>query len=241
MPGVKKTRLDYPFTRRRQDGGDPGDLSEDNLQPEDILSDPSDDDLEKPDPQENKFLRALGYRTLGAIRPSHTFPVAHSYDPDPDRVLKERIARKRRFANWRQRSVDVNSPLFNTEEPMTKDAVDLVYSKSYTPRRGAIDVNLDPKDVQILRDQVLLLREMPPQKTEGGIIIPDTIIAPQFTGHVVACGPDCTEASIIPGVRVMFGKYSGAELKINGHLYCLVAEHDILAVISEATEAERVD
>ena len=92
--------------------------------------------------------------------------------------------------------------------------------------------------VRPLHDRVLLKRVEEEQKTKGGIIIPDTAKEKPVEGKVVAVGSGrlgddgkVTPLEVKVGNRVLFGKYSGTEVKIVGVEHLIVREDDILAVI----------
>jgi chaperonin GroES len=88
-----------------------------------------------------------------------------------------------------------------------------------------------------LHDQVLVIREESEQKTSGGIIIPDTAKEKPLAGKLVAVGPGRLDrdGERIPmevkvGDRVLFGRYSGTEIKIDGVEHLMMRADDILGV-----------
>jgi chaperonin GroES len=92
-----------------------------------------------------------------------------------------------------------------------------------------------------LHDRVVLTRIDAEDKTAGGIIIPDTAKEKPQEGRVVAIGPGGRDESgkLIPidvkiGDRVLFGKWSGTEVKLEGVEYLIMKESDIMGVLSEA-------
>jgi chaperonin GroES len=92
--------------------------------------------------------------------------------------------------------------------------------------------------VRPLHDRVLLKRVEEEQKTKGGIIIPDTAKEKPVEGKVVAVGNGrigedgkVRPLEVKAGNRVLFGKYSGTEVKIDGVEHLILREDDILAVI----------
>jgi chaperonin GroES len=92
-----------------------------------------------------------------------------------------------------------------------------------------------------LHDRVVLERIDAEAKTAGGIIIPDTAKEKPQQGKVVAVGPGGRDESgkLIPidvkaGDRVLFGKWSGTEVKIDGVEYLIMKESDIMGVLVEA-------
>ncbi len=89
-----------------------------------------------------------------------------------------------------------------------------------------------------LHDQVLVSREESEQKTPGGIIIPDTAKEKPQQGKLVAVGPGRMdrEGRRIPmevkvGDRVLFGRYGGTEIKIDGVEHLMMRANDILGVL----------
>ncbi|SHM69623.1 chaperonin GroES [Sphingobium sp. YR657] len=89
-----------------------------------------------------------------------------------------------------------------------------------------------------LHDRVVVRRIEAEEKTSGGIIIPDTAKEKPQEGEVVAVGPGArddsgvlVELSVKPGDRILFGKWSGTEVKIAGEDLLIMKESDILGVI----------
>ena len=96
-----------------------------------------------------------------------------------------------------------------------------------------------------LHDRVVLKRIEAEEKTSGGIIIPDTAKEKPQEGEVVAVGPGGRDEAgkLIPtdlkaGDRVLFGKWSGTEVKIDGVDYLVMKETDVMGVLTE-TDALR--
>jgi chaperonin GroES len=92
--------------------------------------------------------------------------------------------------------------------------------------------------VRPLHDRVIVERVEEEQKTAGGIIIPDTAKEKPQEGKVIAVGPGRTDkdGKLIPmdvkkGDRILFGKYSGTEIKIDGTEYLIMRVDDILGVL----------
>ena len=90
-----------------------------------------------------------------------------------------------------------------------------------------------------LHDRVVVKRLEEETKTTGGIIIPDTAKEKPIEGKVVAVGDGTRDDEVKfvplrvqPGDRVLFGKYSGNDVKIGGQEYLIVRESEILAIIS---------
>ena len=98
---------------------------------------------------------------------------------------------------------------------------------------------------RLLHDRVVLKRIEAEEKTSGGIIIPDTAKEKPQEGEVVAVGPGGRDEAgkLIPidlkaGDRVLFGKWSGTEVKIDGVDYLVMKETDVMGVLTE-TDARR--
>ncbi|RJR49190.1 MAG: co-chaperone GroES [Desulfobacteraceae bacterium] len=91
-----------------------------------------------------------------------------------------------------------------------------------------------------LNDRVLVLRMDQEEKTKGGIIIPDTAKEKPQEGKVVAVGSGKVDESgervpleVKEGDLVLFGKYSGTEIKVDGVEHLIMREDDILAIIEK--------
>ena len=89
-----------------------------------------------------------------------------------------------------------------------------------------------------LQDRILVQRVKEEEKTKGGIIIPDTAKEKPAEGKVVSVGKGKVDESgkrIAPevkkGDRILFGKYSGTEVKIEGEEYLIMREEDVLGII----------
>jgi chaperonin GroES len=94
--------------------------------------------------------------------------------------------------------------------------------------------------VKPLNDRVLVLRIGEEEKTAGGIIIPDTAKEKPQEGKVVAVGPGKVNEEgkkialdVKAGDKILFGKYSGTEIKIDGVEHLIMKEDDILAIIEK--------
>jgi chaperonin GroES len=91
-----------------------------------------------------------------------------------------------------------------------------------------------------LHDRVVVKRLTAEEKSAGGIIIPDTVQEKPSQGEVVAVGPGGRDEAgkLIPidikvGDRVLFGKWSGTEVKIDGQDLLIMKESDIMGVLDE--------
>src|SRR5690554_161798 len=93
-------------------------------------------------------------------------------------------------------------------------------------------------NVKPLEDRVIIQPMEAEEKTAGGIIIPDAAKEKPQKGEVVEVGPgkinekgQKMEMSLKKGDKVLFGKYSGTEISIDGNDYLIVRESDVLAVV----------
>jgi chaperonin GroES len=97
-----------------------------------------------------------------------------------------------------------------------------------------------------LHDRVVVTRIDADDKTAGGIIIPDTAKEKPTEGEVIAVGPGGRDENgkLIPidlkkGDRVLFGKWSGTEVKIDGVEYLIMKESDIMGVVEQAVASKK--
>src|SRR6187200_372970 len=97
-----------------------------------------------------------------------------------------------------------------------------------------------------LHDRVVVKRIESDDKTAGGIIIPDTAKEKPQTGEVVSVGPGGRDEAgkLIPidvkvGDKVLFGKWSGTEVKLDGVDYIIMKESDLMGVLVEAGGARK--
>ena len=97
-----------------------------------------------------------------------------------------------------------------------------------------------------LHDRVVVRRIEAEEKTAGGIIIPDTAKEKPQEGEIVAVGPGARDESgkvaaldVKAGDRVLFGKWSGTEVKIGGEDLLIMKESDILGVIEASAETRK--
>jgi chaperonin GroES len=98
-----------------------------------------------------------------------------------------------------------------------------------------------------LHDRVLIRRVESEEKTTGGIIIPDTAKEKPMEGEVVAVGPGARgeDGKLQPmdvkaGDRVLFGKWSGTEVKLEGEELIIMKECDIMGVLEQSAAAQKV-
>jgi chaperonin GroES len=97
-----------------------------------------------------------------------------------------------------------------------------------------------------LHDRVVLKRVEAEEKTSGGIIIPDTAQEKPQQGEVVAVGPGGRDEAgklipleVQPGDLVLFGKWSGTEVKIDGVEYLIMKESDIMGVLTDVVARKK--
>ncbi len=88
-------------------------------------------------------------------------------------------------------------------------------------------------NVKPLSDRVLILPNPAEEKTAAGLIIPDTAKEKPLAGKVVAVGPGTKEVKmeVEKGDQVLYGKYAGQEISIDGETYLIMKQSDILAII----------
>jgi chaperonin GroES len=94
--------------------------------------------------------------------------------------------------------------------------------------------------VKPLNDRVLVKRIEEVQVTKGGIVIPDVAKEKPIEGRIIAVGPGKMSEQgqrmtlqVKEGDKVLFGKYSGTEIKMEGEEYLMMREEDLLAVIED--------
>ena len=97
-----------------------------------------------------------------------------------------------------------------------------------------------------LHDRVLVRRVEQEEKTAGGIIIPDTAQEKPSEGEIIAAGSGARtdDGKVVPmdvkaGDRVLFGKWSGTEVKVNGEDLLIMKESDLLGVIEGGAKAKK--
>jgi len=86
-----------------------------------------------------------------------------------------------------------------------------------------------------LHDRVVVKRVAEEEKTKGGIIIPDTAKEKPMEGEIVSVGPGARDESgkldVKAGDRILFGKWSGTEIKLDGVEYLIMKESDIMGIL----------
>ncbi|RWI13401.1 MAG: co-chaperone GroES [Mesorhizobium sp.] len=97
-----------------------------------------------------------------------------------------------------------------------------------------------------LHDRILVRRIEVDEKTAGGIIIPDTAKEKPQEGEVIAAGPGARDDSgqlqpldVKVGDRILFGKWSGTEIKLNGEDLLIMKESDVLGVIELSDKMQK--
>src|SRR3974377_352949 len=98
-----------------------------------------------------------------------------------------------------------------------------------------------------LHDRVVVKRIDAEEKTAGGIIIPDTAKEKPSQGEIIAVGPGARDETgkLVPldvkvGDRILFGKWSGTEVKLDGVEYLIMKESDLMGVLLEAEKHKKV-
>ncbi|MBY5919861.1 co-chaperone GroES [Rhizobium leguminosarum bv. viciae] len=97
-----------------------------------------------------------------------------------------------------------------------------------------------------LHDRILVRRVESEEKTKGGIIIPDTAKEKPQEGEVIAVGPGARNDAgqiqaldVKAGNRILFGKWSGTEIKINGEDLLIMKESDVMGIIEAQAEQKK--
>ena len=97
-----------------------------------------------------------------------------------------------------------------------------------------------------LHDRVVVKRVAEEEKTKGGIIIPDTAKEKPMEGEVVSVGPGARDEKgtlvapdVKAGDRILFGKWSGTEVKLDGVEYLIMKESDIMGILEGSAAAAR--
>ena len=94
------------------------------------------------------------------------------------------------------------------------------------------------KTLKPLSDKVIVQKLEPEEKTRGGILLPDSTKEKPQEGKVIAVGPGAVDdkgqrkpIDVKEGEHVLFAKYSGTEVKLDGEEYLILSERDILAIV----------
>lgn len=98
----------------------------------------------------------------------------------------------------------------------------------------------DVMNIRPLNDRLIVRRSQEEERTKGGIIIPDSAKEKPIQGDVVAVGKGrrLEDGKVIPmdvktGDKVLFGKYAGTEIKIDGDEYLMMREEDVLGIVEK--------
>jgi chaperonin GroES len=99
---------------------------------------------------------------------------------------------------------------------------------------------------QPLHDRVLVKRVESEEKTKGGLIIPDSAKEKPAEGEVIACGEGARKdsgeliaMSVKPGDIILFGKWTGTEVTLDGQELIIMKESDILGIITKSAKAKK--
>ena len=97
-----------------------------------------------------------------------------------------------------------------------------------------------------LHDRVVVRRLEGEEKSKGGIIIPDTAKEKPQEGEIVAVGPGARDEAgklvpldVRPGDRILFGKWSGTEVKIDGEEFLIMKESDVMGIVDGKVAVRR--
>ena len=100
--------------------------------------------------------------------------------------------------------------------------------------------------IRPLQDRVIVKRTEEEEKTKGGIIIPDTAKEKPQEGEIIAAGPGARDESgkLVPldvkaGDKVLFGKWSGTEVKIDGEELLIMKESDVMGVVEGTSSSSK--
>jgi len=95
-------------------------------------------------------------------------------------------------------------------------------------------------NIRPISDRVLVKRVESENKSAGGIVIPDTAQEKPIIGEVIAVGNgkvlesgDIRKPDVVVGDKILFGKYSGTEVKLDGQDYLMMKEDDIMAILGK--------
>ena len=93
-------------------------------------------------------------------------------------------------------------------------------------------------DIRPLHDRLIVKREAEDRKSPGGIVIPDTATEKPTSGKVIAVGKgkvlengEVRPTDVKTGDKILFGKYSGTEVKVDGEEFVVMREEDVMAVV----------
>lgn len=114
--------------------------------------------------------------------------------------------------------------------------------RRYVPAPGPVRVDLSirtlKRQVRMLFDNILIRRDLDPDQI-GSIVVPDTAKELRHTGTVVAIGESVT--AVKPGERVIFGKYQGFDITVNGQPFLCTTQGYLIAIVKGDVESGRID
>ena len=120
------------------------------------------------------------------------------------------------------------------------------YGASRPAPSGWHQVSQNPMKFRPLHDRVVIRRLNAEEKSSGGIIIPDTAQEKPMEGEVVAAGPGARNEQgqivaleVKSGDRILFGKWSGTEVKLDGEELLIMKEFDIMGIIEGSPAARK--
>jgi chaperonin GroES len=121
---------------------------------------------------------------------------------------------------------------------MRAGSISILNASHATPPAGAGARGVQEMKLRPLGDRVLVTRVDEEEKSKGGIIIPDTAKEKPQEGRIVAVGPGKTNddgntvpLSVKKGDKVLFSKYAGTEINVEGEEHLFIREEDVLAVL----------
>jgi chaperonin GroES len=121
--------------------------------------------------------------------------------------------------------------------------IPLKMARSFQPKERREETFM--ASIKPLQDRIIIKRIEEQEQIRGGIIIPDTAKEKPQEGEVIAVGEgkkldngDRVQLDVKEGDRVLFGKYAGTEIKLDGEEYLIMREDDILGVIERAATSE---
>jgi chaperonin GroES len=136
--------------------------------------------------------------------------------------------------------------IFKNAKAATEETNNLFRHTYTVATKGAKVLREIPMKFRPLHDRVVVKRIDADEKSTGGIIIPDTAKEKPSQGEITAVGPGGRDEAgkIIPidlkvGDRVLFGKWSGTEVKIEGVEYLIMKESDIMGVIEQTVARKK--
>lgn len=137
------------------------------------------------------------------------------------------------MANKKTKKSDKKAPTKNKPANKQSKMVAKAATAAKASKPESLEISFQPLD-----DRILVKRDEASKKTPGGLFIPDTASDAPTHGTVIAVGPGhigkngkLMPTTVKPGNKVMFAKYSGNEIKLNGNEYLIVRETDLIGVV----------